>query len=102
MLLHLALATPVLPQTCMLDIHDFLLVTVRHIPPAAPDTYMLLHLTLPSPVLSQPSILDLHDLPPDLPQDLLPPSVSLVQICALCRQVWPPCLWPSLLILLCR
>ena len=42
-----------------------------------------------APVVAEPCILNLHDLAPDLPQDLLPPFVCLIEVPALCCQVWP-------------
>ena len=45
------------------------------------------------PVVPQPSVLNLHNLPPNLPQDLLPPFVCLHHIVALRGQVGALLLW---------
>jgi hypothetical protein len=53
-------------------------------------------------VLAEPRVLDLHDLLADLPQDLLPPLVGLIEVAALRREVRPPLLRAALVGILAR
>ena len=65
------------------------LLTLQGASPAGASLLLRSTAQVSAPVVAEPCVLNLHDLAPDLPKDLLPPLVCLIEVPALCCQVWP-------------